>query len=349
MRKILLPLLITQTLALNVAADGQSSLNTNQNLRNNLIPPTNSNIGYLWTKDANTAQNLATSTGGVNFYAVRPHSNPVAVMPVIETTPIFWGTTWETQGFSGDKFFGLLEFYQNFQDSTYANSVTEYLPYPLSHTLLSPIIDATPASSDPNALLTEICNMVGYPSSSNTQYYPVYTDIPRGSASYCSFHAAGTCYGVPVQYAFFFDLDDDPECDPASPYAPPLGAANSQNPGSVEGIDAAYQMSQGLAALGNVSAHEIVETITDPAAFSANGNFQYWEGWYDILGLEIGDKCAWTFGPSNITDTAMGTVLIGGSYWKIQGVWSNQAEKAGSAGPGYPTQSINIYGCITGS
>ena len=44
--------------------------------------------------------------------------------------------------------------------------------------------------------------------------------------------------------------------------------------------------SQGLAAIANVSGHELSEARSDPASPGA---------WYDSSGQENGDKCAWTF------------------------------------------------------
>ncbi len=96
-------------------------------------------------------------------------------------------------------------------------------------------------------------------------YYPVYTDQPRGHAGYCAWHSYGTASGVPVQFGFFFKLDGDAGCDPG---------------------DTRTGHSQGLAALANVSGHELSEAVTDPR----NG------GWWDKSGAENADKCAWTFG-----------------------------------------------------
>jgi hypothetical protein len=81
-----------------------------------------------------------------------------------------------------------------------------------------------------------------------------------------------------VQFAFFFNLDGDAGCDPQS---------------TVTGH------SQGLAALANVSGHELSEALTDPR----NG------GWYDRQGAENADKCAWTFNGNES--------FTGGSTWKI--------------------------------
>jgi hypothetical protein len=116
-------------------------------------------------------------------------------------------------------------------------------------------------------------------------YYPVYSDKPRGNAGYCAWHSSGTINGIQVQFGFFFNLDGDPGCDPG---------------------DTSGNHSQGLAALANVSGHELSEMLTDPQL----------NAWYDQQGNENADKCAWTFS---------GLVTIGNQQWKIQGNWSNLA------------------------
>jgi hypothetical protein len=148
--------------------------------------------------------------------------------------------------------------------------------------------------------------MITSPDTSGNGYYPVYTDVPRGNANYCAWHSSGTAHGVTVQFAFFFKLDGDPVCDPQSTVA---------------------GESQGLAALANVSAHEMSEARSDP-----NLN-----AWYDNSGAENGDKCAWTFNAPYVT-------FSNGSMWKLQGEWSNQAY---SAGTGYPN-SYGQKGCLDG-
>jgi len=47
-----------------------------------------------------------------------------------------------------------------------------------------------------------------------------------------------------------------------------------------------------VAALANVSAHELSEAMTDPASPGA---------WYDSSDQENGDKCAWTFNVPSVT------------------------------------------------
>jgi hypothetical protein len=110
-----------------------------------------------------------------------------------------------------------------------------------------------------------------------------------------------------VQFAFFFKLDGDSGCDPQ---------------------DTSGLHSQGLAALANVSAHELSEARSDPASPGA---------WYDRRGQENGDKCAWTFNVPLVT-------FSNGSQWKLQGEWSNAAFTAGT---GYPN-SNGQKGCLDG-
>ncbi|MEO6857888.1 MAG: hypothetical protein ABI323_04790 [Solirubrobacteraceae bacterium] len=64
----------------------------------------------------------------------------------------------------------------------------------------------------------------------------------------------------------------------------------------------------------NVTSHENNEMITDPL-----GN-----AWYDLIGNEIGDKCAWNFGaPSGGTSGAeYNQAIATGKYW-LQQEWSN--------------------------
>jgi hypothetical protein len=167
-------------------------------------------------------------------------------------------------------------------------------------------VDTSAASGggSTSAILAEVCKEITSPVSNG--YYAVYTDLPRGNAGYCAWHSYGTCSGTPVQFAFFWKLDGDGGCDPG---------------------DTSGKHSQGLAALANVSGHELSEARTDPR----NG------GWYDRQGAENGDKCAWTFNVPLVTFT-------GGSQWKIQGEWSNAAYLNGT---GYPNNS-GQRGCLDG-
>lgn len=233
------------------------------------------------------------------------------IMPTTVAQAIFWGTSWGS--YSGDKITGMDQWYIGFNNSNYAKTSDEYtgtngqVGPTLSY--LGHIVDTTPSTGGGNTttILNEVCKVIGTPDASGNGYYAVYTDTPRGNAQYCAWHSAGTCGGKPVQFAYFFKLDGDAGCDP----------------GDTSGLH-----SQGLAAISNVSGHELSEARSDPASPGA---------WYDSSGAENGDKCAWTFGAPLVS-------FSNGSQWKIQGEWSNAAYTAGT---GYANSS-GQKGCLSG-
>jgi hypothetical protein len=233
------------------------------------------------------------------------------ILPTAVTQNIFWGTSWA--GYTGDKITGLDAWFTGFNGSNYAKTSDEYTGSngQVSSTTTPEVhvIDATRSTggNQTSTILAEVCKVITSPDLSGNGYYPVYTDTPRGHASYCAYHSYGTCNGMPVQFAFFFDLDGDAGCDPQ---------------------DTSGLHSQGLAALANVSGHELSEARTDPASPGA---------WYDSSGAENGDKCAWTFNVPLVT-------FSNGTQWKIQGEWSNAAYTAGT---GYPNSS-GQKGCLDG-
>ena len=234
------------------------------------------------------------------------------IMPSSVTKAIFWGTSWAS--YSGDKITGMDSWYTGFSNSNYAKTSDEYTG---TNGEVGPmvthgghVVDTTASAGGGNTttILNEVCKVITNPDPSGNGYYAVYADTPRGNAGYCAYHSAGTCHGVAVQFAYFFKLDGDAGCDPA---------------------DTSGLHSQGLAAIANVSGHELSEARSDPASPGA---------WYDSSGQENGDKCAWTFGAPLVT-------FSNGTEWKIQGEWSNAAYTAGT---GYPNSS-GQKGCLAGN
>jgi hypothetical protein len=218
--------------------------------------------------------------------------------PVMHSTtvvPVFWGSS---SAFAGDKVTGLDYLYSHIGGTPYARTNGEYYDGSgnVNTTNITKGSDLTDTSATPSGApsTTQVLNEVAKMTNNKPQagaYYPVYSDQPRGRAGYCAWHSSGTINGVQVEFGFFFNLDGDPGCDPASPSS--LGH------------------SQGLAALANVSGHELSEMLTDPQL----------NAWMDQRGSENSDKCAWTWS---------GTVTIGSQSWKIQGNWSNAAANANS-------------------
>jgi hypothetical protein len=233
------------------------------------------------------------------------HGGPIMTSAAV--TAIFWGTNWVNSSFVGDKIGGLDSFYSTITESGYIKTNTEYTQSGGAHVgstvsygghVIDKDSSLTRAPNTTTDILAEVAKEISNPVANG--YYPVYTDLPRGHARYCAWHSAGTINGTPVQFAFFFSLDGDPGCAP----------------------DGTAGHSPGLAALANVSGHELSEALTDPRL----------DAWYDSQGEENADKCAWTFN---------GAESFGGSTWYIQGNWSNNA---------YNTRSgYDGAGCINGN
>jgi hypothetical protein len=245
--------------------------------------------GFIPSRNANHQARA----GGGKIYQLLWHNGPV--MHSTTVVPVYWGARWSSSSFVGDKVSGLGTLYRGIGNTAYLRTNGEYSDASgnvgLGVSASSNLTDtsATPSGAPSTGqVLAEVAKMTNNHPVANA-YYPVYSDQPRGNARYCAWHSSGTIAGIRVQFGFFFNLDGDPGCDPGSPSS--LGH------------------SQGLAALANVSGHELSEMLTDPQL----------NAWYDQKGAENSDKCAWTFN---------GTVSIGGQSWKIQGNWSNAAAVA---------------------
>ena len=70
----------------------------------------------------------------------------------------------------------------------------------------------------------------------------------------------------------------------------------------------------------NVASHEQMEAATDPQL----------NAWYDLIGYEIGDKCAWIFGPTNPSG---GDVTWNGHTYEVQKEWDNHVRGCVLSGP----------------
>jgi len=266
-------------------------------------------LGVHWSREL----------AGSHYARLRRTANPNMtyhggkIMQTVVSKAIFWGPSWTNATFAADKITGLDTWYTYHSGSHYAATVNEYTGTngavgSAGFLHQGHVVDTTTASggSSTSAILAAVCRNIT-PDPNGNGYYPVYTDVKRGNAGYCAYHSAGSCGGVPVQFAFFFNLDGDSGCDPQ---------------------DATTGHSQGLAALANVTAHELSEARSDPANPGA---------WYDAQGSENGDKCAWTFHVPAV-------MFTDGTYWKLQGEWSNAAYTAGT---GY-ANSAGQKGCLDG-
>jgi hypothetical protein len=231
------------------------------------------------------------------------------VLTSTKAQAIFWGSEWGTASFAGDKVGGIDSFFSGFGSSAYADASTEYsgtngrvtsnVAY-LGHTFDSSAAPRKALST--SSAVAEACSVTGNNPDASAVYF-IYTSTGAGHVSYCAWHSWGTCSnGAPIQVA----------------YMPNITGLAGCNPGS----DVTSE-SEGLAALANVTSHELSEAITDPRG----------AGWFDSSNGENGDKCAWSF---------HNDVSFGGKQWKLQMEWSNNAFDAGT---GYPNGS-GQKGCL---
>ena len=248
------------------------------------------------------------------------HNGPVMTTGA-DVTPIYWGKSWGTATFVGDKMTGLAAFYGGIGASKFFNTNIEYTQ--TVGKTLTPVLNKvttkaaiTDTSAGPKAAptTTDVLNEVAavlkkakITAPPANAYYPVYGDVVRPTATTaCGWHSSGKIGTVTVTFAFFYNLDGDAGCDPKSTIA---------------------GTSQGLAALANISAHELSETVTDPQL----------NAWYDATLNENSDKCAWTFSATPPT--------FGGRQWKLQGNWSNAAYLANTGYTNVATNTV-MPGCI---
>ena len=245
------------------------------------------------------------------------HNGPILSSGEIKA--IFWGSSW----YQGEKYNGIQTFLEGFPNSNYLAIAEEYNINPNQFSYVGSTWDLSAApsilSTDSNTLAQKACQITGYQPDSNTVYM-FYTDTPPGDNKDCAWHSSFWCQrsgGNKVYSTMIYipNLDDVEDCQVS---------------------DIVSSHSPGLATAANVSAHELMETVTDP----------YGTGWYDSestklcsdgQNCEIGDRCVWTFGNKLVS-------LSNGSQWKLQMEWSNKAyeDKTGNS------NVLGQYGCVTG-
>jgi Phosphate-induced protein 1 conserved region len=111
-------------------------------------------------------------------------------------------------------------------------------------------------------------------------------------ATYCAFHSTGIVVGSAFRYAFI-----------GGPARSPQRCGQQGGPGP-NGSPAGDAMASLFAA-------ELFNIVTDPT----------FNGWYDKLGLEGADKCAWTFGTTHAVNGGRANVRFGQYDYLLQQLW----------------------------
>ena len=221
------------------------------------------------------------------------HNGNVLVTPT--TYSIFWGTS------SSDITNGMATFFSGFSGSSLAAASSEYTGNNgkvSGKTAVGGVYldNSSPPSKalSTSSAVAEVCKVTNNAPNSNAVYF-IFTSTGAGHVNYCAWHSWGSCGSTPIQVAYMPNLSGVSGCDVGD---------------TVTGHSAA------LAALANVTSHELSEAITDPQG----------TGWFDSSGQENGDKCAWAF----LSEPAPEPVSLGGTSWVLQGEWSNAAYTAGT-------------------
>jgi hypothetical protein len=118
--------------------------------------------------------------------------------------------------------------------------------------------------------------------------------VECSNAVFCAYHSSFTSGSQEVLYA------DQPYTNTL-----PTGCNTPTSPNGDADADSTI----------NVVSHELMETVTDPSVGNSN------LAWVDASGQEIGDKCNFSFGP---TDAAGADLVANGHPYIVQQEWSNR-------------------------
>jgi hypothetical protein len=111
---------------------------------------------------------------------------------------------------------------------------------------------------------------------------------------YCGWHTSSAIAGTEIHYAFVGNPD---RC----PFACEMQSVGPNGDGGADGM-------------ASIMAHEASEAVSDPDL----------NAWYDSLGNENADKCAWKFGPvAGELGQGAYNQTFGSYHWLIQMLWEN--------------------------
>ena len=211
------------------------------------------------------------------------------IMATVHPYAIWWGSA---ASFPADAVSGTTAFFNGLDGSRYLRLATEYLRGANPRvTSVTNLVDgsAPPRTVTAATLGAEVAKVTHQVPDPLGMYFIFTANFPS-SASFCAWHAAATISSERIAVA----------------YMPNVAAATGCDPGDVVHANA---QSAGTRSLVNVTAHELMEAITDADPGTRT------TAWIDAAGAEIGDKCAWQFSAA--------VTLSNGTRWQLQKEWSN--------------------------
>lgn len=211
-----------------------------------------------------------------------------AVIPEATVYAIWWG---DPARFPADAMSGIDGFLTGLQGSRYVAIADQYVRRPARTTFVGHLVETSPSpkhSPTADELVAKVCGVLAEARQvpSATALYLVFTDDFPEQSGFCAWHDGGKCPdGHRIHVAYLPNVAGAPQCDPGD-----LFHCNA--------------LSAPTRALANVTAHELMEMLTDPDG----------DGWVDPSGEEIADRCNWRFGAC---------VTLGDTRWQLQKEWSN--------------------------
>jgi hypothetical protein len=211
------------------------------------------------------------------------------VLPDATIYAIWWG---DKSRFPPDAMSGIDGLLSGLNGSRYLAIVDQYVRQPPAKTnFVGHLMETSPSpthSPSTQELVDKVCQVLAdarqVPSA--TALYLVFTDGFPEPSNFCGFHDLGKCSGgEKIHIAYLPNMANAPQCDPGD-----LFRCNG--------------FSEATRSVANVTAHEVIEMITDPDL----------NAWVDRSGEEISDKCNFTFGSC---------VTLGSGKWQLQKQWSN--------------------------
>ncbi|ARU32313.1 hypothetical protein CAP31_11885 [Sulfuriferula sp. AH1] len=260
--------------------------------------------GKGWGEKPPAGQGYAVATGrkkqganGINY-----HGGPL----ILGTTNVYyiWYGNWAgntatsilpdlATGLSGSPYYNINTTYYNGSSVAVTNATLFKQSVTDNYSHGTALADA-----DVTAVVSNAITSGALPADPNAVYFVLTSaDVNETSGfctSYCGWHTHGSIAGQDIKYSFVGNPDRCPSaCE-----------AQTTSPNGNAGADG----------MASVLAHELEEAVTDPDL----------NAWYDTLGQENADKCAWKFGTTyTVSNGSQANMKLGARDFLIQQNWLN--------------------------
>ena len=211
------------------------------------------------------------------------HGGPI--MPASTISAIWWGAR---EAFPPDAIATVEAFLQGLRGSALLSLTDQYMRGSRATSSFSgSLFDGSAPPADPasGSVAAEICSVLqanGARPDGDTVYL-VYASAAPHSRAKCAWHSWGNCGGTTIRFALMLNAWGT-SCELVPHYS-------------------CAQMSAATLSVASFTAHELLETLTDPGG----------DAWADSTGAEIGDKC----------EAERGCTVVGGKSFEMQQEWSN--------------------------